>query len=117
MKFKAKLGDPDLILNGQLNVIPSAVVTQAMAAAGMNFVIIDQEHGPIGREAAAKRAALPLGGVAFNQDAADRLIARGYRLLVGFDVVWLKSAFSHSVGWCGRYAAPDQGAPSGTGAR
>jgi 4-hydroxy-2-oxoheptanedioate aldolase len=33
-----------------LCVIPSAVVTQAVAAAGADFVIIDGEHGPIGRE-------------------------------------------------------------------
>jgi 4-hydroxy-2-oxoheptanedioate aldolase len=33
-----------------INAIPSAVVTQAIAAAGADFAIIDREHGPIGRE-------------------------------------------------------------------
>lgn len=35
---------------GVLNVIPSPVVTQAIAAAGADFVVIDREHGPIGPE-------------------------------------------------------------------
>lgn len=33
-----------------VNLIPSAVVTQALAAAGADVVLIDQEHGPIGPE-------------------------------------------------------------------
>ena len=37
-------------LRGVIAVIPSAVATQAMAAAGADFVIVDREHGPIGRE-------------------------------------------------------------------
>ena len=37
-------------VGGVLCVIPSAVVTQAVAAAGAGFVLIDREHGPIGRE-------------------------------------------------------------------
>src|SRR3954466_2825099 len=49
MSFKERLAGDD-ILGGVLCVIPSAVVTQAMAAAGADFVIIDREHGPIGRE-------------------------------------------------------------------
>jgi 4-hydroxy-2-oxoheptanedioate aldolase len=35
---------------GYLNLIPSPVVTQALAAAGADVVVIDQEHGPIGPE-------------------------------------------------------------------
>jgi 4-hydroxy-2-oxoheptanedioate aldolase len=35
---------------GFLNLIPSAVATQALAAAGADVVLIDQEHGPIGPE-------------------------------------------------------------------
>jgi 4-hydroxy-2-oxoheptanedioate aldolase len=38
------------ILRGVLTVIPSAAVTQACAAAGADFVLIDREHGPIGPE-------------------------------------------------------------------
>ena len=33
-----------------VNIIPSAVATQALAAAGADVVWIDQEHGPIGPE-------------------------------------------------------------------
>jgi 4-hydroxy-2-oxoheptanedioate aldolase len=37
-------------LAGFINIIPSAVATQAFAAAGADLVMIDQEHGPIGAE-------------------------------------------------------------------
>ncbi|MCW2239024.1 HpcH/HpaI aldolase family protein [Azospirillum canadense] len=37
-------------LSGFINVIPSVVTTQAIAAAGADWVILDQEHGPIGPE-------------------------------------------------------------------
>jgi 4-hydroxy-2-oxoheptanedioate aldolase len=47
--FKERLVTDDL-LGGVLCAIPSAVVTQAVAAAGADFVLIDGEHGPIGRE-------------------------------------------------------------------
>lgn len=49
MFFKERLSRGDL-LRGVANVIPSAVVTQAVAAAGADFVMVDREHGPIGRE-------------------------------------------------------------------
>jgi 4-hydroxy-2-oxoheptanedioate aldolase len=38
------------VLSGMLCVIPSAVSVQAIAAAGANWVMLDQEHGPIGPE-------------------------------------------------------------------
>ena len=37
-------------LAGFVNIIPSPVTTQALAAAGADVLIIDQEHGPIGPE-------------------------------------------------------------------
>jgi 4-hydroxy-2-oxoheptanedioate aldolase len=37
-------------LGGYVNVIPSAVSVQAMAAAGADWIIIDQEHAPVGPE-------------------------------------------------------------------
>jgi 4-hydroxy-2-oxoheptanedioate aldolase len=49
MFLKERLVTDDL-LRGVLCAIPSAVVTQAVAAAGADFVLIDGEHGPIGRE-------------------------------------------------------------------
>lgn len=51
MKLKSKLADPQTRLSGEVCTIPSAVVTQAIAAAGADLVIIDQEHGAVGREA------------------------------------------------------------------
>ena len=38
------------LLGRHLCVIPSAVVTQALAAAGADWLVIDQEHAPIGTE-------------------------------------------------------------------
>jgi 2-keto-3-deoxy-L-rhamnonate aldolase RhmA len=38
-------------LAGFLNLIPSPVATQALAAAGADVVAIDQEHGPSGQKA------------------------------------------------------------------
>jgi 4-hydroxy-2-oxoheptanedioate aldolase len=33
-----------------INIIPSPVVTQALASAGADAVVIDQEHAPVGPE-------------------------------------------------------------------
>ena len=48
MTMRAKLVDPYSGLNGHVCIIPSAVVSQAVAAAGADYVIIDQEHSPMG---------------------------------------------------------------------
>jgi len=48
MTFKNRLHDTQERLTAHLCTIPSAVVTQAMAAAGADAVIIDLEHGAIG---------------------------------------------------------------------
>jgi 2-keto-3-deoxy-L-rhamnonate aldolase RhmA len=50
MTMKAKLAEPGRRLNGHVCIIPSAVVSQAVAAAGADYVIIDQEHSPMGHE-------------------------------------------------------------------
>jgi 4-hydroxy-2-oxoheptanedioate aldolase len=47
MKARLRAGET---LAGVVNIIPSAVATQAVAAAGADWVVIDQEHGPIGPE-------------------------------------------------------------------
>jgi 2-keto-3-deoxy-L-rhamnonate aldolase RhmA len=47
MTFKDKLSDPTKRLTAHVCTIPSATVTQAMAAAGSDAVIIDLEHGAI----------------------------------------------------------------------
>jgi 4-hydroxy-2-oxoheptanedioate aldolase len=48
--FKERLSREDGVLRGVMCVIPSAVAAQAIAAAGADFIVIDREHGPIGRE-------------------------------------------------------------------
>ncbi len=50
MFFRERLQHEDGLLRGVLCVIPSAVSAQAIAAAGADFILIDREHGPIGRE-------------------------------------------------------------------
>lgn len=45
--FKEKLADPGRRLSTHICVIPSPVVTQAIAAAGADAVIIDLEHGAV----------------------------------------------------------------------
>ena len=50
MFFKERLSREDGVLRGVMCVIPSAVAAQAIAAAGADFIVIDREHGPIGRE-------------------------------------------------------------------
>jgi 4-hydroxy-2-oxoheptanedioate aldolase len=48
--IKERLRSGTVPLAGFVNVIPSPVATQAVAAAGADVVLIDQEHGPIGPE-------------------------------------------------------------------
>ncbi len=50
MFLKERLAREGDVLNGVLATIPSAVAAQAIAAAGADFLVIDREHGPIGRE-------------------------------------------------------------------
>ena len=50
MTLKAKPAEAGRRLNMHVCVIPSAVVAQAIAAAGADCVIINQEHGPISFE-------------------------------------------------------------------
>ncbi len=45
--FKQKLADPTIRMSMHVNVIPSAVTTQAIAASGADVVVIDREHGAV----------------------------------------------------------------------
>lgn len=45
--LKAKLADPAKRLTGSICTIPSAAVTQAYAAGGADYVIVDLEHGAV----------------------------------------------------------------------
>ncbi len=47
MTFRDKLADPARALSIQFATIPSPVVTQAIAAAGADGVLIDMEHGAV----------------------------------------------------------------------
>lgn len=47
MKQRLRAGE---VLAGYVNTIPSAVSVQAMAAAGADYIILDQEHGAVGPE-------------------------------------------------------------------
>ena len=48
--FKERLRTRNEPLAGFINLLPSPVATQALAAAGADVLLIDQEHGPIGPE-------------------------------------------------------------------
>jgi 2-keto-3-deoxy-L-rhamnonate aldolase RhmA len=50
MFLKERLGAEGEVLNGVMGIIPSAVAAQAVAAAGADFLLVDREHAPIGRE-------------------------------------------------------------------
>lgn len=58
--FRQRLQEPGL-LRGVFAVIPSPVVTQALSAAGADFVVIDREHGPIGPESVQAMIAATAG--------------------------------------------------------
>ena len=51
-------------------------------------------------EAAALAAGRPLGGVALAQAQAEALFSRGYRIVSGFDILWLRAAAAQTVQWC-----------------
>jgi 4-hydroxy-2-oxoheptanedioate aldolase len=48
--IKQRLKNTNDLITTYVNLIPSAVVTQAIAAAGADSVVIDQEHAPTGPE-------------------------------------------------------------------
>jgi 4-hydroxy-2-oxoheptanedioate aldolase len=57
----------------------------------------------VGRiERAAIAAGLALGGVAFSRAQAEALFARGYRIIAGFDVLWLRAQAAEMRGWLPR---------------
>ena len=50
-------------------------------------------------EAAAKAANIPLGNASLNKAQADMWFERGYRVIAGFDVLWLKAAAAETQSW------------------
>jgi 4-hydroxy-2-oxoheptanedioate aldolase len=51
MFLRERLAREGEILHGVMGTIPSAVSAQAIAAAGADFLLVDREHSPVGREA------------------------------------------------------------------
>ena len=52
-----------------------------------------------GLEAAAFRAGDPLGVNGLIKEQTEASMARGYRLIGGFDILWLKGAVQQSMRW------------------
>ena len=50
-------------------------------------------------EKACLNAGLPLGNVALSQDQAKGLFDRGYRVLAGFDAIWLRAKAAETQSW------------------
>ena len=50
-------------------------------------------------EAAANAASIPLGQAALNKEHADTWFARGYRVIAGFDALWLRANAAITQGW------------------
>ena len=50
-------------------------------------------------EKAAFGAGIPMGNVALASSQADALFARGYRIICGFDLLWLKAKTAEAQGW------------------
>lgn len=50
-------------------------------------------------EAACLAADIPMGGVALGKEQADALFARGYRLIAGFDILWLRARAEETQAW------------------
>lgn len=50
-------------------------------------------------EAAANAAGIPLGNVGLAKPQADALFAKGYRIIAGFDILWLKAMATETQSW------------------
>jgi 4-hydroxy-2-oxoheptanedioate aldolase len=51
-------------------------------------------------EMAARARGIPLGQAALSEEQARGWFARGYRVVAGFDVLWLRQAAAEAQGWC-----------------
>ncbi len=50
-------------------------------------------------EDAARAAAIPLGNAALSKEQADALFERGYRVIAGFDALWLRGRAAEMQSW------------------
>jgi len=53
-------------------------------------------------EDAVRAAGIPLGGVALDAGQAQAAFGRGYRVIAGFDLLWLKARAAQAQEWCGQ---------------
>lgn len=51
-------------------------------------------------ETAATAAGIPMGGAAMTPEQASALFARGYRVIAGFDTLWIKQKTAQAQSWC-----------------
>ena len=51
-------------------------------------------------EAAANAVGLPMANVGLDREQAQSLFRRGYRMVVGFDIQWLRNASADIQLWC-----------------
>lgn len=52
-------------------------------------------------EAACNAAGMPISGNALSEDHAKAQFAKGYRVIAGFDILWIKARAAEMQGWCG----------------
>ena len=52
-------------------------------------------------EAAVDAAGIPRGAVTLSRDQAQAMIARGYRVIAGFDAIWMRQKAAETQAWCG----------------
>ena len=83
-----------VVLVGMMGAGKTAVGKALAARLSVPFLDSDTEI-----EKAANTAGLPLGGVALAKSQADALFARGYRIITGFDVLWLRERTDEMRGW------------------
>ncbi|SNS43448.1 HpcH/HpaI aldolase family protein [Antarctobacter heliothermus] len=50
-------------------------------------------------ETAAAAASVPLGTIAMTKAQADAAFAQGYRILAGFDLLWIRARAAELAGW------------------
>jgi 4-hydroxy-2-oxoheptanedioate aldolase len=96
----------DEVRRGVLCAIPSAVSVQAIAAGGADFVLIDREHGPIGREtlhamiaATAGTACAPLVRVPAIDEAEVKLALDAGAMGVVYPLVRSAEDARHAVSY------------------
>jgi 4-hydroxy-2-oxoheptanedioate aldolase len=51
-------------------------------------------------ETACNAAGIPLGGVGLSAEQAQAQFSRGYKVIAGFDILWLKAKVAEAQGWC-----------------